>query len=227
LLRVCCDTLLERGAEQAGKGTVGDKSPNENGVEAVTWLSAIYPDARLIYIVRDGRDTVLSKRIQAFIDQPESLDRADRRVRRAFIQDPAPFLDRKRSIFTARWLESAAAGWAESARQSAAAGKRLFGDRFTVVRYEDLLAHPYPVMRGLWSFLEVGGGPAELEAAIAGQIRQNPEADWHQTSGFAFVRALPRGTHGGWQSLFTQADVDLFERRAGDALKGFGYFGPS
>ncbi|HSB90104.1 MAG TPA: sulfotransferase [Anaerolineales bacterium] len=226
LLRVCCDTLLERGAEQAGKGTVGDKSPNENGVEAVTWLSAVYPDARLIYIVRDGRDTVLSKRIQAFIDQPESLDRADRQVRQAFIQDPAPFLDRKRSIFTAKWLDSAAGRWAESVRESAAAGKRLFGDRFAVIRYEDLLANPYPVLRGLWSFLEVGAGPAELEAAIAGQIRQNPEADWHQTSPFAFVRALPRGTHGGWQSLFTQADADLFERRAGEALKSFGYLGP-
>jgi hypothetical protein len=76
LLRISCDLLLERGAELAGKGTVGDKSPNENDAQAVLWLAAIYPDARLIYIVRDGRDTVLSKRIQAFIDQPESLGAA-------------------------------------------------------------------------------------------------------------------------------------------------------
>ena len=72
LLRVCCDTILEREAEKAGKRIVGDKSPNGNGAQAVRWLAAVYPDAHLLYIVRDGRDTVLSKRVQAFIDQPQN-----------------------------------------------------------------------------------------------------------------------------------------------------------
>jgi len=223
LLRVCCDAILEREAEKSGKGTVGDKSPNENGGEAVRWLAAVYPDAHLIYIVRDGRDTVLSKRIQAFIDQPDSLGRADRRVRHSLIKEPRPFLERRRSIFTPSWLEAAARKWATDVQESVADGRRLFGERFAVVRYEDLLAEPYPTMAGLWSFLGVAPGGAELEASVDRQTQDNPEAEWHQASAYAFVRELPRGVHGGWRDLFTPGDRALFERNAQSALDAYGY----
>jgi hypothetical protein len=222
-LRVCCDTLLEKGADRAGKRIVGDKSPNENGAEAVEWLAAIYPDARLIYIVRDGRDTVLSKRIQAFIDQPDTLRREDRAIRRALLSDPRPFLERKRSIFTARWLEAAAATWSESVRGSAESGRRLFGDRFALVRYEDLLAEPYEVMDRLWTFLGADAPRQELQASVLAQTQENPEADWHESTSFAFVRELPRGVHGGWRSLFTPEDTERFNRAARVGLEAFGY----
>jgi len=48
LLRICSDVFLEREAEAVGKSVVGDKSPNGNGAQAVRWLGAVYPDARLI-----------------------------------------------------------------------------------------------------------------------------------------------------------------------------------
>ena len=227
LLRVCCDTILERAADKVGKSTVGDKSPNENGAEAVRWLAAVYPDARLIYIVRDGRDTVLSKRIQAFIDQPRTLGRADRRVRRDFIQDPGPFLRKEKSIFTRRWLAEAAGNWSRAVQESVADGRRHFGDRFTAVRYEDVLADPYHVIRGLWMFLGVGPGDADLESSVARQVQENPEAEWHQTSAFTFVRGLPRGVHGGWRTLFTKADAEGFEEGAREALQAFDYLAPS
>jgi hypothetical protein len=223
LLRVACDTLLEREAETVGKRIVGDKSPNENGAQAVRWLAAVYPEARLLYIVRDGRDTVLSKRVQAFIDQPESLGRADRRLRQALIADPRPFLEGKRSIFTQPWLESAAQSWARNVQESAEAGRRLFGDRFALVRYETLLADPARTLQGLWSFLGAEPNPAGAAAAIEQEIHSNPEADWHGTSSLAFVKDLPRGMHGGWRSLFTAADAALFQRAAEAALREFDY----
>jgi hypothetical protein len=227
LLRVCCDTILEREAEKAGKRVVGDKSPNENGAQAVRWLAAVYPDAHLLYIVRDGRDTVLSKRVQAFIDQPQTLGRADRRVRQAFIQEPQPFIERRRSLFTPAWLEAAARNWAHNVEGSVAAGRELFGDRFALVRYEALLAEPYRSLTALWTFLGVGSGEAALEAEVEKETRSNPEADWHGSSAFAFVQLLPRGVHGGWRDLYTTADAQLFERAAGNALRQFDYQRPS
>jgi hypothetical protein len=227
LVRVCCDTLLERGAEKVNKGTVGDKSPNENDAQAVQWLAAIYPDARLIYIVRDGRDTVLSKRVQAFIDQPETLGRSDRRIRQAFIRDSGPFLRRERSIFTDAWLGQAARKWGSAVEESVAAGQLLFGDRFMVVRYEDLLAKPPATMAGLWSFLGVAPAGTELDAAVLRQTRDNPEAEWHESSALAFVRDLPRGVHGGWRSLFTPGDAELFARHAQRSLAAYGYLEPA
>lgn len=223
LLRVCLDTILEREARRVGKRIVGDKSPNENGAEAIRWLSAVYPDGRLIYILRDGRDTILSKRIQSFIDQPDSLSRGDRRVRRAFIEDPRPFLERERSIFTPEWLSAAARGWAEAVRQCVSAGRERFEAAFEVVRYEDLLADPYPPLLRLWGFLGAGPATPQLEAAVREQTSANPEAEWHESSAYSFVSALPRGVHGGWRSLFTQSDTELFNREAHQALAAFDY----
>jgi hypothetical protein len=222
-LRVCCDVLMEWEGERVNKRVVGDKSPNGNGAEAVRWLKAVYPDARLLYIVRDGRDTVLSKRVQLFVDQPDSLGRSDRRVRRAFLEDARPFLEQRRSVFTPAWLESAARKWAMDVDESVSAGRLLFGDRFRVVRYEDLLTDPAPALQELWGFLDVGRGESDVGAAVAAESQNNPEAEWHNASKYDFTRQLPRGVHGGWQGLYTPADAQLFERAAGRTLEAWNY----
>ncbi|MBF8260592.1 MAG: sulfotransferase [candidate division NC10 bacterium] len=223
LLRVSLDTILEREARKIGKDIVGDKSPNENGHVAIRWLSAVYPDASLVYIVRDGRDTILSKRIQVFIDQPQTLGRRDRRVRRDFMENPAAFLHGARSIFTSNWLQDAARRWAEAVQASVRAGRELYGERFELVRYENLLQDPYPAMRRLWRFLGADADDADLESSVREQAQQNPEAEWHRVSGSALVRDLPRGVHGGWRTVFTTADQAAFERIAGAVLEAFDY----
>jgi hypothetical protein len=227
LLRTCCDTILEREADRVKKGTVGDKSPNGNGAQAVRWLAAVYPDAQLIYILRDGRDTVLSQRIQAFIDQPQNLNLADRWVRRSFLRDPRPFYEKRKSVFTRVWLERAAGRWAKGVEESVAAGQELFGRRFAVVRYEDLLEDPSSELKKLWMVLEVETGATGLETEIARELARNPEAEWHASFGFDYVAKLPRGLPGGWQSLFTPDDRERFEQTAGKALDVWGYRWPT
>jgi hypothetical protein len=62
-LRAMSDYILEREARKEGAKVVGDKSPNVllNG-DAVDEMHTFYPDGHLIYIVRDGRDTLISHR---------------------------------------------------------------------------------------------------------------------------------------------------------------------
>ena len=112
VLRVVADYILEREARMEGKRIVGDKSPSSllDG-EAVRLLHKVYPDSRLIYIVRDGRDTVLSHRFQAFIEFPERLTKEDQRIRSEFIKEPEPFLRGERSIFSPQALHRSAEGW--------------------------------------------------------------------------------------------------------------------
>jgi hypothetical protein len=227
LLRACLDTILERGARQAGKRIVGDKSPNENADRAVRWISALYPDGRLIYIVRDGRDTILSKRIQAFIDQPESLGRRDRRVRQEFMAHPQAFLDGRRSIFTEAWLESSARGWADAVGSSVAAGQELLGESFRVVRYEDFLEDPLPPLARLWEFLGAAPVGPEIESLVRAQGGMNPEAEWHAASASGVAEFLPRGVRGAWRRLFTAADVARFDDAAGNVLETYGYLEPT
>jgi hypothetical protein len=109
VLRTAADFIMEREARPLGKRVVGDKSPNSlmNG-ESVRLMHKIYPDGRLLFIVRDGRDTALSHRFQAFIDTPEQLSAEDIRIRTEFIRDPGPFLTGQRSVFTRQLMNSLA-----------------------------------------------------------------------------------------------------------------------
>ncbi len=101
VLRAAADFILERESRRLGKRIVGDKSPNSlmDG-EAVRLLHKVYPDGLLLFIVRDGRDTLLSHRIQQFIDAPQHLNQVDKQIRLAFSEDPEPFLKGETSLFT-------------------------------------------------------------------------------------------------------------------------------
>jgi len=80
VLRAVVDFILEREARPLGVTTVGDKSPNNlmNG-ESVRLMNKYYPDAKLIFLVRDGRDAAISHRLQSFLDATQHLNKKPRR----------------------------------------------------------------------------------------------------------------------------------------------------
>ena len=51
-----------------------------------------------------------------------------------------------------------AKGWATNLKETEEEARRLFGDRYIGVRYEDLLSQPFEDMRKLWKFLGVKTG---------------------------------------------------------------------
>lgn len=228
VLRAAADFILERDARRANKGApgcvVGDKSPNSlmDG-KAVRLLHQVYPDGRLIYIVRDGRDTVLSHRIQAFIDFPHQLSKEDLRIRVDYQKDPQPFAAGQRSLFTEKSLRQAAEGWVRNVVESDAEGRRLFGDRYYVLRYEDLLAEPLAELRRLWAFLGVDPLAPGSEAALLAELTSNPDAEWQQQKAGEIAQPLKKGRSGGWESAFTASDRSNFLEIAGQTLAAWGY----
>ena len=223
MLRVSLDLILELEAEKAGKPIVGDKSPNNNGAQAIRWLSCVYPDAQLIYILRDGRDTVLSKRIQAFIDQPQNLSLEDRRILEDLVQDVRPFTEQARSLFSESWLREAASQWGEDVHECVSTARSLYDQRLFEIRYEDLLGSPQDWMERLFQFLNVDSTGGDLSQMILEEMESNPAAEWHEDTGFEFVKHIPRGTHGVWQKAYREEDLTLFESIAGRTLQEFGY----
>ena len=176
-LRAMSDYILERDAVREGKTVVGDKSPNALlGGQAVREAHRIYPDAALIYIVRDGRDTLVSHRFQNFIDGVQFLTRADLKLRDAFARDPEAFLSGKKSVFTFQALKHMAKSWAQNLIETDLLGHQLYGDRYFSLRYEDLLARPYDMLSKVWAFL--GVNPDTLEPRVEQEMAQNPDADW-------------------------------------------------
>ena len=154
VMRAVSDFIMEREAIQLGKKIVGDKSPNNLvGGEAVQRMSLVYPDTKLIFIVRDGRDTVLSHRFQSFIDFPEFLSREERDIRDAFTAAPDPFLKGEKSLFPGDVLRKAAADWSQVVRETDQLAVDLYGDQYFSLKYEDLIENPGQLMKDIWGFL--------------------------------------------------------------------------
>jgi hypothetical protein len=224
VVRAVADFILERDARRNGKRIVGDKSPNSlNDGEAVRLMYKVYPDGRLIYIVRDGRDAALSHRFQTFIEFPERLSRDDQAVRSDFIHNPDPYLKGQRSIFSPGALRRAAQGWVRNVTETDHLGQECYGERYLSLRYEELLQRPWDEMSRVWSFLGAAPVGLETQAALAVETAQNPDAEWQQQKSGEIAGALQKGKRGSWRQMFTAQDRRVFSEIAGNTLAAWGY----
>ena len=223
VLRASADFILERDAARAGKRIVGDKSPSSliHG-QAVRDMAAIYPDASLIYIVRDGRDVLISERFRNFVEDSKFLTAEDRRIIAALKVDQKPFTDGRSSIFTEAFIRRAASGWVANLQETEAEGLRLYDGRYFALRYEDLLATPFNEMQKLWQFLGVKV-ESTLEAAVSEELSSNPDEEWQAQRNDSIASFLPKGKAGNWRNMFTQQDRQVFKEIAGGMLSKWGY----
>src|SRR5687767_12798895 len=154
VLRAAADFIMERDAAKEGKMIVGDKSPSSTiHGQAVRDMHAVYPDAKLIYTVRDGRDVLISERFRNLVEESRFLKAEDKRIVEELRKDQSQFTNGTRSIFTDAFIERVAKGWVRNLQQMEDEGKRSYGKNYFSLRYEDLLAHPFDEMTKLWNFL--------------------------------------------------------------------------
>lgn len=224
MLRAAADFIMEREAAAEGKKIVGDKSPSSTiHGESVRELHTIYPDARLIYIVRDGRDVMVSERFRNFVEESRFMTGEDRRIMQRLKEVPDAFGNGGSSIFTQGMIKRVAAGWATNVTEVHAEGKRLFGDHYLSVRFEDLLASPFDVMQRLWQFLGARRPSASLRTAIAHEMRSNPDEEWQARRNADMASFLHKGRAGTWRQLLTERDRAVFRAVAGQALIDWKY----
>lgn len=224
MLRAAADFVMEREAAAEHKRIVGDKSPLSmiHG-QAVREMASIYPDARLIYIIRDGRDVLVSERFRNFVEESKFLSNEDRRIVEELRRDPEAFSTGKRSLFSPAFIRRMAAGWVTDVSEVEAEGRRLFPGSFLTLRYEDLLREPFEEMCKVWRFLGVKRVAAGLERDVQGEMGSNPDEEWQSRRNEHIASFLPKGQAGNWRSLFTVADKALFKQVAGETLVRWGY----
>ena len=204
LARMAVDYFLQGELAKTGKRLVGDKSPllPPGTVEEI---SAVYPEARLIHIIRDGRDAAVSAAHHA---------RNFGRARDAKRQDEG--------LFAEAQIRKLAADWRARVGRTVEDGPRLFGDRYAEVRYEDLLAHPEREVARLLRFL--GAASDEESAARCVAAASFERLSRGRTRGeedpSSFFR---KGVAGDWRDAFTERDRRAFEEEAGDLLEKLGY----
>ncbi len=224
MLRAAADFIMEREALQEGKRIVGDKSPLSmiHG-QAIREMASIYPDARLIYIVRDGRDVLVSERFRNFVEESKFLTAEDKRIMRDLRRDQTPFTSGKRSLFTEPFIRRMATGWVTDVTEVETEAKRLFPGSFLSLRYEDLLQDPFEEMCKLWRFLGAQRIDESLASSVKQEMSSNPDEEWQSRRNEDIASFLPKGQMGNWRNLFTAADKALFKQIAGDVLVKWGY----
>ena len=224
ILRAAADFIMERDAAKEGKMIVGDKSPSSTiHGQAVRDMHAVYPDAKLVYIVRDGRDVLVSERFRNFVEESKFLTSEDKRIIEELRKDHSQFTNGMRSIFTEAFIRRVAKGWVTNLQEMEDEGKRLFGENYFALRYEDLLEHPFEELTRLWKFLGVKKIDKFLSKQINAEMESNPDEEWQAERNQGIASILPKGHAGNWERLFTAKDQSVFKEIAGEMLVKWKY----
>ncbi|HKF55884.1 MAG TPA: sulfotransferase [Blastocatellia bacterium] len=186
--------IFELYGKAQGKALVGDKTPNY--VRKMRILHALWPRARFVHLIRDGRDVCLSvanwpKAYQA--DKPGSFV--------TWIEDPVSTI--------AFW-------WELNVRLGREAGSWLGSELYYEIRYEPLVNDPAEQCAALCGFLGLPYDDA-MPRYHEDRTKADPEVD-------AGHPRLPV-TAGlrDWRSQMQGEDVERFEAVAGGLLDKLGY----
>jgi Sulfotransferase family len=142
-------TIFDRYGEAHGKRLVGDKVPDY--VRHLRLLHRLWPEAKFVHLIRDGRDVSLSM-----------LTR-ERFARRFATWEEDP-------------ISTAALSWEQLVRLGREAGAELPPDRYYELRYESLVAAPAGECRNLCAFLGVAFDERML-TFHEGRTREAPGRD--------------------------------------------------
>jgi hypothetical protein len=224
VLRATADFIMERDAAREGKSIVGDKSPSSTiHGQVVRDMYSLYPDAKIVNIVRDGRDVLISERFRNFVEESKFLSSEDKRIIEELRKDQTPFTNGSRSIFTETFIRNITSRWVNDLTECDAEAQRLYGRQYHFVRYEDLLENSFAELTRVWRFLGVKKISKLLDRQIKLEMGSNPDEKWQAERNEGIASFLPKGQAGNWQRLFTEKDKSVFKEVAGKALVKWGY----
>jgi len=179
-------------AETRGKRLAGSKIPA--WVRRIPTLHALWPKAKFVHLIRDGRDVCMSIL---------SWGRAKRRVGRftMWTEDP---------------LSTTALWWEWSVRLGREDGSSLESGLYDEIRYESLISHPADECATLCTFL---GLPFDDEMLRFHEGRERTEPGFDAKKAWQPVTSGLRD----WRTQMPAKDVERFEAAVGDLLDELGY----
>ena len=223
LTRLTIDYFLAEQLSKTNKRIVGDKTPFVSA-EVVEEISTIYPEAKVVHIIRDGRDVAVSlihhmwnhaKNEGGIYDlEPEELEKRSA-YREGSLVPPAE------SLFTKKRLIRIATDWNTEVGKVTENGPALLGDNYTEVRYETLLARPVEEVRRLLEFLGADGSEETAKRCVEmARFERSTNRKRGQEDSSSRSR---KGVAGDWKVAFTEEDKRVFTEVAGNLLVKLGY----
>ncbi len=178
--------------QRQGKRLVGDKTPRY--ARFIRTLHALWPKAKFVHIIRDGRDVCLS------VLDWEKADRGPARFA-SWSEDP---------------VTTVALWWEAYLHLGREAGASLDPGLYHEVRYEALVSEPAKECEKLCSFLDLPYDDAMLRFH-EGRTKMKPGLDAKKA-----WRPVTSGLRD-WRSQMPAGDVEHFEAAVGDLLDELGY----
>jgi hypothetical protein len=174
----------------------GDASPDLLYSSPV--LLQAFTDARIIQIIRDGRDVVAD-----MLDDPASMTWFKPHMLSEDAEFPNPFLGVKSAEHRDRWNAMAPAGkcalrWRSAVRLSAALRREVPREQLLTLRYEEMLDSPAETSKAVSEFLETRISTIAL-----------------------YGTAAPKP--GRWRKALAPADAEFIEKVAREELTRLGY----
>jgi Sulfotransferase family len=191
--------LLRQSRAKLAAHSVGERTPDN--VRSFDLLHTLFPDAKFLHIVRDGRDCAVSGWFHNLRVSPDWVKRNFGSVETYTI---------KHADYWAKQLTAA----------QAFADKHC--DRVCQIRYEDLAANIEQTLARIFGFLNVAA-----EQSVLAQCRT--AASFESLSGGraagqenlnSFFR---KGIAGDWRNHLSEEANSAFRKHAGDWLDRFGY----
>lgn len=185
------DAFASRYLASRGRPRWAEKTPLN--IRHLDWIMERWPDARIVHVLRDGRDVVCSMR-----------EHPDRRwVDGRWVKELNP---RPVEEYARRWVSDTDAGM------------RWRGDpRYLEVRYEDLVRDPEATLERVLTFLgepfDAGLLAVDPNAVPAPSTNGRPDA----------AGAITTTSMGRWERDLSAADRETVKRVAGARLVELGY----
>ncbi len=225
LTRLAIEYFLTQQLLKSGKRLVGDKTVLLSP-EIMEEISTICPEAKVIHIIRDGRDVAVST-VHHKWNQAEDRGGTTRITskqaakREAYQDDPETLLKTGEGIFPEQWLESYAAKWRDNVSKTVRDGPALLGANYREVRYEDLLENPEEEVKRLLEFLGADASERIVRRCVSvASFERLAEGRKRGQEAASFYR---KGIAGDWKNVFTEQNKQDFKAVAGDLLIELGY----
>ena len=216
ITKLAVQFYLQRECLVSGKSIVGDKSPSY----MLKPIYDLFPQARIIHIIRDGRDVAVSMAYHRSKEDErwmtyEMSRRLDDEIKNSQITG-------RQICLPEDYLIRIANTWVSEVSTCRREGRQFFGNQYLEIRYEELNDKPEDVLKVVFNFLGASDSPKDIsdcnknsDFKILSGGRKKGEENVH-----SFFR---KGISGDWKNVFRESDIEIYSRIAKDLIVELGY----
>ncbi|AUC78003.1 hypothetical protein CW736_00610 [Nonlabens sp. MB-3u-79] len=211
--------IKEEKKSRSKKVTIDKITPYLNTSNIVLdQINNFFPKAKIIFLLRDGRDVITSGVFHWFNKIKISEDLSDFEKQRRDI-----FLNNNTNDLRRFFQDKEIVQWANEWKQTLEIiEKAKLHHNIKIIRYENMLENPSLILKECFSFLNVRFNQSIIDNSVrAGSFKiMSKGRELGEQKVNAHVR---KGVTGDWKNYFTKDDAILFNEIAGNALIMHGY----